>query len=72
NPFGVAPYLTLFTEPQGNQLKIVIGGNTNFLTLERASLLVDMLGQAAQALSYSPQASLASLTLSLPNSVLSD
>ncbi|CAE7222169.1 Aureobasidin A1 biosynthesis complex, partial [Pyrenophora teres f. teres] len=72
NPFGVAPYLTLFSEPQGNQLKIIISGNTHFLTLERASLLVDMLGQAAQALSYSPQASLASLTLSLPNSVLSD
>ncbi|CAE7221078.1 Destruxin synthetase [Pyrenophora teres f. teres] len=72
NPFGVAPYLTLFSEPQGNQLKIIISGNTHFLTLERASLLVDMLGQAAQALSYSPQASLASLTLSLLNSVLSD
>ncbi|CAE7221046.1 Aureobasidin A1 biosynthesis complex [Pyrenophora teres f. teres] len=72
NSFGVAPYLTLFSEPQGNQLKIMISGNTHFLTLERASLLVDMLGQAAQALSYSPQASLASLTLSLPNSVLSD
>ncbi|KAL7780679.1 hypothetical protein CFE70_010704 [Pyrenophora teres f. teres 0-1] len=72
NPFGVATYLTLFSEPQGNQLKIIISGNTHFLTLERASLLVDMLGQAAQALSYSPQASLASLTLSLPNSVLSD
>ncbi|KAL7780642.1 hypothetical protein CFE70_010667 [Pyrenophora teres f. teres 0-1] len=72
NPFGVAPYLTLFSEPQGNQLKIIISGNTHFLTLERASLLVDMLGQAAQALSHSPQASLASLTLSLPNSVLSD
>ncbi|CAE7003061.1 Destruxin synthetase [Pyrenophora teres f. teres] len=72
NPFGVSHYLTLFSEPQGNQLKIIISGNTHFLTLERASLLVDMLGQAAQALSYSPQASLASLTLSLPNSVLSD
>ncbi|KAL7780702.1 hypothetical protein CFE70_010727 [Pyrenophora teres f. teres 0-1] len=72
NPFGVSHYLTLFSEPQGNQLKIIISGNTHFLTLERASLLVDMLGQAAQALSYSPQASLASLTLSLLNSVLSD
>ncbi|EFQ90024.1 hypothetical protein PTT_13491 [Pyrenophora teres f. teres 0-1] len=72
NPFGVAPYLSLFSEPQGNQLKIIISGDTHFLTLERASLLVDMLGQAAQALSYSPQASLASLRLSLPSCIPSD
>ncbi|KAK1914240.1 hypothetical protein P3342_007486 [Pyrenophora teres f. teres] len=72
NPFGEAPFLFLFSEPEDSQLKIMISGNTHFLTVERASLLVDMLAQTAQALSYSPQASLASHRLSLPGCAFND
>ncbi|KAL7780525.1 hypothetical protein CFE70_010549, partial [Pyrenophora teres f. teres 0-1] len=72
NPFAVVPYLSLFSQPEDSQLKIMISGNTHFLTVERASLLVDMLAQTAQALSYSPQASLASHRLSLPGCAFND
>ncbi|KAL7780605.1 hypothetical protein CFE70_010630 [Pyrenophora teres f. teres 0-1] len=72
NPFGEAPFLSLFSQPEDSQLKIIISGNTHFLTVERASLLVDMLAQTAQALSYSPQASLASHRLSLPGCAFND
>ncbi|CAE7222058.1 Destruxin synthetase [Pyrenophora teres f. teres] len=72
NPFGEARFLFLFSEPEDSQLKIMISGNTHFLTVERASLLVDMLAQTAQALSYSPQASLASHRLSLPGCAFND
>ncbi|KAF2472339.1 CoA-dependent acyltransferase [Lindgomyces ingoldianus] len=66
NPFTVPSYLSVWSQPQGNKLKIMIAGNTHILAAEMADPLLDMLVEAVKTLSNNLQAPLASCKSFLP------
>ncbi|KAF1935488.1 hypothetical protein EJ02DRAFT_439207 [Clathrospora elynae] len=55
NPFRVAEQLYLLTEPQGDQLKLTLDGNTRILTVETTHSVLDMFAATIAKLSTSLQ-----------------
>ncbi|KAF1937772.1 acetyl-CoA synthetase-like protein [Clathrospora elynae] len=55
NPFRVAEQLWLLTEPQGDQLKLTLDGNTRILTVETTHSVLDMFAATIAKLSTSLQ-----------------
>ncbi|KAF2463679.1 acetyl-CoA synthetase-like protein [Lindgomyces ingoldianus] len=66
NPFGVPSYLSVWSQPQGDKLKIMVAGNTHILAAEMAHPLLDMLVETITTLSTNLQSPLASCKSFLP------